>query len=76
MIHNSYNKCLVNPIALRKAKIACNFGLSECNRVNKSSHGSVVQSIVSSLKVLVKDSFTLTVWAKIASDFTYSMFEN
>ena len=22
-----------NPIALRKAKIACNFGLSECNRV-------------------------------------------
>ena len=23
----------VNPIALRKAKIACNFGLSECNRV-------------------------------------------
>ena len=24
----------VNPIALRKAKIVCNFGLSECNRVN------------------------------------------
>ena len=24
----------INPIALRKAKIACNFGLSECNRVN------------------------------------------
>ena len=23
-----------NPIALRKAKIVCNFGLSECNRVN------------------------------------------
>ena len=23
-----------NPIALRKAKIAYNFGLSECNRVN------------------------------------------
>ena len=22
-----------NPIALRKAKIVCNFGLSECNRV-------------------------------------------
>ena len=22
-----------NPIALRKTKIACNFGLSECNRV-------------------------------------------
>ena len=24
---------LINPIALRKAKIAYNFGLSECNRV-------------------------------------------
>ena len=23
------------PIALRKAKIVCNFGLSECNRVNR-----------------------------------------
>ena len=23
----------VNPTALRKAKIVCNFGLSECNRV-------------------------------------------
>ena len=23
-----------NHIALRKAKIVCNFGLSECNRVN------------------------------------------
>ena len=24
----------INPIALRKAKIVCNFGLSELNRVN------------------------------------------
>ena len=24
-----------NPIAFRKAKIVCNFGLSECNRVKK-----------------------------------------
>ena len=23
-----------NPVALRKAKIVCNFGLSECNMVN------------------------------------------
>ena len=23
----------LNPIALRKAKIVCNFGISECNRV-------------------------------------------
>ena len=26
-------RVLVNPIALRKAKIVCNFGLFECNRV-------------------------------------------
>ena len=25
---------MFNPIALRKAKIVCNFGLSECNRIN------------------------------------------
>ena len=25
--------CSVNPTALRKAKIKCNFGLSGCNRV-------------------------------------------
>ena len=28
---------LVNPIALRKAKIVYNFGLSECNRVDQIS---------------------------------------
>ena len=28
-----YSPELLNPIALRKAKIAYNFGLSECNRV-------------------------------------------
>ena len=27
-----------NPIALRKAKIVCNFGLSECNRVEVQKH--------------------------------------
>ena len=27
------NQKTLNPIALRKAKIVCNFGLSECNRV-------------------------------------------
>ena len=26
----------INPIALRKAKIVYNFGLSECNRINMS----------------------------------------
>ena len=34
--HNIYLWRL-NPIALRKAKIVYNFGLSECNRVKKSS---------------------------------------
>ena len=29
--------CLYNPIAFRKAKIAYNFGLSECNRVNETT---------------------------------------
>ena len=29
-------KFYVNPIPLRKAKIVCNFGLSECNRVKDS----------------------------------------
>ena len=28
----------VNPIALRKAKIVCNFGLSECNRVKVNQY--------------------------------------
>ena len=27
---------LLNPIALRKAKTVCNFGLSECNRVKET----------------------------------------
>ena len=29
-------KDIVNPIALRKAKIVYNFGLSECSRVNSA----------------------------------------
>ena len=29
------NSSPINYIALRKAKIVCNFGLSECNRVKK-----------------------------------------
>ena len=29
-----YDKVFFNPIALRKAKIVCNFGLSECNRAH------------------------------------------
>ena len=39
--HNIY----FNPVALRKAKIVYNFGLSECNRVN--GEGTKVISILS-----------------------------
>ena len=28
-------KIMFNPVALRKAKIVCSFGLSECNRVKR-----------------------------------------
>ena len=35
---------LLNPIALRKAKIVCIFGLSECNRINSSSCTCTVDS--------------------------------
>ena len=28
------NSCYFNPVTLRKTKFICNFGLSECNRVN------------------------------------------
>ena len=31
----------INPIALRKAKIVCNFGLSECNRIKHESTHSL-----------------------------------
>ena len=30
---SSRSACIFNPMALRKAKIVYNFGLSECNRV-------------------------------------------
>ena len=34
LVHGFLNQYwFFNPIVLRKAKIACNFGLSECNRV-------------------------------------------
>ena len=34
----------VNPIALRKAKILCNFGLSECNRVTKAKQDDLLKN--------------------------------
>ena len=39
-IHN-FVKGIVNPIALRKAKIVCNFGLSWCSSVKMSQVRSV-----------------------------------
>ena len=35
-----------NPIALRKAKIVYNFGLSECNRVERGPHKRLVSTIL------------------------------
>ena len=32
---HAFEKSLFTPVALKKAKIAYNFGLSECNRVKK-----------------------------------------
>ena len=43
-----------NPIALRKAKIVCNFGLSECRRVKLVtfiSHNSRLMILMASLKI-------------------------
>ena len=34
-----------NPVALRKAKIVCNFGLSECNRVKKMTEKNIWKCI-------------------------------
>ena len=36
----------INPIELRKAKIVCNFGLSECNRVNESLTNNFIRVIM------------------------------
>ena len=39
----------VNPIALRKAKIVYNFGLSECNRVKELNHSMIFFVVVALL---------------------------
>ena len=36
----------INPIALRKAKMVCSFGLSECNRVTVNRNTSMLCSVV------------------------------
>ena len=50
----SYNQLIshkrdLNPVALRKAKIACNFGLSECNRVKQLAFDLFSSPILSCL---------------------------
>ena len=42
----------INPIALRKAKIVYNFGLSECNRV-KETHSSLSSFKTKSVLLIV-----------------------
>ena len=37
---------LINPIALRKAKIVCNFGLSECSRVKWRQNMKIVELVL------------------------------
>ena len=49
-----------NNVALRKAKIVYNFGLSECNRVNTSVYGGVsVQNLSDSTKIACSFGFEL-----------------
>ena len=61
-ISNHYLQSLymLNPTALRKAKIVYNFGLSECNRVNPSRHCETVNK---NPNFLVHDSdLKITAW--------------
>ena len=44
----------VNPVALRKAKIVCNFGLSECKRV-KALSAMTLYKINKALLVYCRD---------------------
>ena len=44
----------INPIALRKTKIAYNFGLSECNRVNLQSTLDISNSDISKNPLMSK----------------------
>ena len=43
----------VNPIALRKAKIVCNFGISECNRVKYNCQRCSATLVISGQRLLV-----------------------
>ena len=35
-----------NPIALRKTKFVCNFGLSECSMVNQHDHNPFIMKVI------------------------------
>ena len=49
----------VNPIALRKAKIVCNFGLSECNRVKGKNQ--MEQLIIHLEKLMLQRPITIDI---------------
>ena len=61
-VHQFVELCHVkgwlNPTALRKAKIVCNFGLSECNRVNVSANSNDSQYYM----ILISPARAFTLW--------------
>ena len=66
---------LFNPIALRKAKIVCNFGLSECNRVKiKMKHTSLLKPgcVAQSVGHLTRKSGVLGSIPGLATYFRFS----
>ena len=52
-----YGTSRLNPIALRKAKSVCNFGLSECNRVNESLSSNFVDDALNNQASIYKLNF-------------------
>ena len=45
--------CCFNPVALRKAKIVCSFGLSECNRVKEVKTAAKIFIILTYIKIRI-----------------------
>ena len=61
--------CLLkfNPVALRKAKILCNFGLSECNRVKSTVFKTSILGLIKSTASFCSKSKHLKSVRKISS---------
>ena len=60
---------LAYPVALRKVKVAYNFGLSEGNRVNKNVSGGFVKSY-STQKINLKNIFAEKITAEVSYIFS------